>query len=299
MAHTQDHEDIEERKRRQIIMENNFKGKTNTIISGNNRADQLAKMARDSNEPALRVPLALHEDERFCISTLDGKKIFNVREYIRADLRNKYLIDAQKLTRMPWLSASNIHLEMSNSFLVNRKPTLAALQNFTLKMRRHQLYEKAMILKRLNEHYAYYPNPPENGRCEMCGKDEDWMHPMMHCNKTEHIRKDTRRIVTTLLQGLLETDENIPCWWAPTEAQHLEKYWENLEGFNKTWGALGIIPKCLLDVLQTRCPENKKEKIYSTISNIQILILMSMQDSWNYRCSKTKWQKRPPDRGNT
>ncbi len=204
---------------------------------------------------------------------------------------------------VPWLSSAKVHLQLSNSFLINRKPSLASLQNFTLKMRRHQLYEKAMILTRLDKHGAWihnrYPNAPEDRSCELCGNDEEWMHPMMHCKQTEHIRKDTRRAVNALLHELLGTKENIPCWWAPTENQQVEKYWECLEKFDKTCGALGIIPKDLLEILRQRCPENKREKIHGTIAYIQILILMGMQDSWNYRCRKTKWAKRPPDRGNT
>ncbi len=111
-----------------------------------------------------------------------------------------------------------------------------------------------------------YPNMPENKRCDLCGKDEDWMHPMIYCTQTEHIRKDTRRVINALLHEMLGTNENIPCWWAPTENQQVEKYWEDLEKFDKTYGALGIIPKDLLEILSQRCPENKKEKIHSTVA---------------------------------
>ncbi len=96
MAHTRDHADIEERKRRIAIMQKLPSRTTKqTIISSSQETTEQTTWpswrATVMKKP-LRVPLTLHEDERFCISTTaDGKKIFiNVREYIRADLREKW-----------------------------------------------------------------------------------------------------------------------------------------------------------------------------------------------------------------
>ncbi len=125
----------------------------------------------------------------------------------------------------------------------------------------------------------------------------DAPHDSLHTNRAH--KKGHKKSNQRLTAGVAGHNRKYPLLVGANRKQQVEKYWEGLEQFDKTCGALGIIPKDLLDILKQRCPENNKEKIHGTVAYIQILILMGMQDAWNHRCRKTKWAKRLPDRGNT
>lgn len=179
MAHTLDHSDLEERKRRSLQMKEWFGEEAVSVADNNTRADLLAKWARDNPEAfTLNLPHILTEQERYALHDAENRKIFSPRKYLRRQNYSAYLKDVQQLTLMPWLQQTeSIDQQSSHAVFLQANPRQAPLQNFAYKMRRKLLYEKAMILKRIQTRPASYtrkryPNPPENGRCERCGQEE-------------------------------------------------------------------------------------------------------------------------------
>jgi hypothetical protein len=214
------------------------------------------------------------------------------------------LQEVQALTMMPWLNdLTLIKPSLSNNIFLRANPNLATLQNFTYKMRRKLLYEKAMILRRIQTRGASYtkskyPNPPSNENCELCGQPENWMHPMMTCTATRKIREEAHALISARLLRLgipkARVDE-LPCWWAIDAGNSTPPpSLGNISSFNKTWGALGIIPSSIMPWLYKYA--TKPDEIPIEMANIHLDILRCMHNCWVTRCKRTTWKVRPPDR---
>lgn len=304
MAHALDHEDLNERKRRFDIMKSQYgTEEARKLISDNQRADELAKWARDRPEsPIIQLTHTLSEAEKFALSERNGDKIFSPRKYLRRRNHAKILAEVQSLAHMPWLKEPNkIQTPLSNNLFTRTTPGVAPLQNFVYKMRRKLLYEKAMILNRIESRgdaYAKskYPNPPDNDKCELCGAVEQWMHPMISCKATKHVREETNmKIIGRFTRMGITRDqaEKIPCWWA-ADVGDIAASSPDLGNFDKIWGALGIIPKEILTWANKHA--TNLEQVKAQLAEIHMDILRGMYQSWITRCRKTTWKSRPPDR---
>lgn len=304
MAHCLDADDENERKRRQEKMKEMYGDLAETLIRGNHRADQLAKEARDNGQfKPLRFPNVLSKQECYAIVDATGKKIFSLRSYLRSRYQDKTIKAAQKLQMMPWLKQPEcIDSKLSHNLFVISDPSTAHLQNFVYKMRRKLLWEKAMIIRRRTEWGTRgpqkYPNPPENGKCELCGEDENWMHPMMICPRTRFIRQRAHNNILKIFSKANLTQQEIkaiPCWWAIDilENPPLPALSATFN-FDKLWGALGLIPKNLADWLTLKTKNQKLEKdSFQILADIQMEILQAMKDCWIERCKHTRWSIRP------
>jgi ribonuclease HI len=105
MAHATDHEDLQERKRTLDIMKTQYgeeeAKKKKKLIEDNQRADSLAKWARDNpHSPRIQLTHTLSEKEKFSLSERNGSKIFSPRKYLRRRNRSERLADVQKLAHI-------------------------------------------------------------------------------------------------------------------------------------------------------------------------------------------------------
>lgn len=254
LAHSTDHPDKEERKRRKQQNEQIFGQDTETITQGNKVVDEMAKQASNEPEKACiyRLPKYVTLKTKWIVSEKSAKEvIYNIRQHIDEHQKRSNVISVKERSCYQWLrDENNIDVSNSNYIMTISAPERADTQKLISRMRRKQIADNGWLYEhRENTYIQDRFGIPKDNTCPLCGKPETRMHFAFECEKNRFLQKQLfRKVSKTLFQHFGISWKDIPNWLNNAEGgKHIDgddtpEVVKKLMNFPKDHSALGIIP---------------------------------------------------------
>ncbi len=227
--------------------------------------------------------------------TQNGKKISDIKSEIHKQ-QNQKRID--KVTthkkfekHQEWRKDVTVDLEATATITKSKQHKSAKCQNFGYKLRKgmFETKNKRFMQERRDSNYwryRYKEIEVKDDKCDLCREAIDDEFHYLSCKKNKAIREEMDlEILNKVKQHCNEPISNIPNFWNIDSKSQTDKsvVWQQVESFNKQYGARGIIPKALKQFLN-HLKLKQGTTVPKLIEDIQIIIIEGGKKMWIHRC---------------
>ncbi len=305
MAHCKDNPDRKERERRSNINKERFGMEYEYIIEGNQRADELARRAKQDGM-TYNLPNYLTLKKKWYMTKLSNRQevVTGIKKIVEQKEAEKLLKHIQDHTScFEWLKEmETIDVEASSYIMTINDPKMEKTQKLILRMRRKQISENEFLIRHSDS--TYFQDRfgiPKSDKCPRCGEKETRMHCAIECAAARKLHRELfANVKSTLFRHFGIHSVDIPNWINNAEDETELDDPENernhsaatvkLARFNKVYASLGVIPACLKDFIEEKARKNVRngevdKKTYDeTTKEIHMQTIQTSCECYRERC---------------